>query len=449
MSQLSGRVSHCEGEIREAGDAVVYWSVLAHRVADNAALAEAIRLANKYGKRCLVVASLSIHGSSLTKRQAKFAVEGLEEMRSELGDRDIPFLFLAECDDGLPQGVLERAAAVVTDFGYLSHHKKQRETLGRVFGGRVEAVENMVCVPVLVASDKQEYAARTIRDKLTERLDDWLAEAEVPTLENTTGLRFDLEESPLDWKSLTDRMELEGGEPVDWIEGGTSRARSRLTSFLRSDLDTYADDRSDANEENVSLLSPYLRFGHIAPGEIVRKARDAKGSAEAFVEELVVRRELACNFCHFSDDYDSLDALPDWARETLDDHESDERDPKYGATALENAKTDDEVWNTAMEEMKTRGYLHNHLRMFWGKYVAKTMRDPKTAHKTLLDLNNRYFLDGGDPNSFANTLWVFGLHDRAFQENQVLGKVRPMGHGALERKFDLEQWVAERQEGKS
>lgn len=444
MSKFDGRISHCEGELRSEGDTIVYWSVLAHRVADNAALARAVELANEHGKRCLVVASLSVHGGELTKRQAKFAVEGLVEMKEALKEQGIVFFFLAACDDGLPGAVLDRAAAIVTDFGYLRHHRKQREELGKSFKGRIEALETMVCVPVAEVSDKQEYAARTIRSKIMDRLDDWLTEARIPKLENPTGLRLDLEESPLDLEKI-DSISDDEAATVEWIEGGTSKARSRLSSFLRSDLKSYEDERADAIKENVSFLSPYLRFGHIAPAEIVRKARAAKADAAPFVEELVVRRELACNFCHYTPSYDRLDALPDWARETLNDHESDDRDPKYGATSLEKAKTDDEVWNAAMEEMKTRGYLHNHLRMFWGKYIAKTMRDPKTAHKTLLTLNNRYFLDGGDPNSYANVLWVFGLHDRAFQENEIIGKVRPMGHGALERQFDVEQWVEDRQ----
>ncbi|OXS99184.1 hypothetical protein B7H23_13385 [Notoacmeibacter marinus] len=444
MSKFEGRISHCRGELRSDGDTVVYWSVLAHRVADNAALARAIELANESGKRCLVVPSLSIHGGELTRRQAKFAIEGLSEMKEALKEHGILFFFLAVCDEGLPSALLDRAAAIVTDFGYLRHHRKQREELGKSFDGRIEALETMVCVPVAKVSDKQEYAARTIRSKLMDRLDDWLTEASLPTLENRSGLRLELEESPLDFEKI-DGVSDDKAAAVDWIEGGTEQARSRLSSFLRSDLQHYDDDRADANKENVSFLSPYLRFGHLAPTEIVSKARAAKADASPFLEELVVRRELACNFCHYAPSYDRLAALPDWARETLDDHEGDERDPKYGATSLEKAKTDDGVWNAAMGEMKKRGYLHNHLRMFWGKYIAKTMRDPKTAHKTLLTLNNRYFLDGGDPNSFANTLWVFGLHDRAFQENDVIGKVRPMGHGALERQFDVDRWVEERQ----
>ncbi|MCP1197821.1 deoxyribodipyrimidine photo-lyase [Notoacmeibacter sp. MSK16QG-6] len=444
MSSFEDRVSHCKGELRQNSDTVIYWSVLAHRIADNPALARAIELANEHGKRCLVVASLSIHGGEITKRQTKFAVQGIAEMKEALKEKSIPFFFLAVCDDGLPDAILDRAAAVITDFGYLRHHRQQREKLGQAFDGCIEALETMVCVPVVEVSDKQEYAARTIRKKLMERLDNWLTEAKMPTLEDQTGLRLDIEESPLDWKKIDGVSDDEASE-IDWLEGGSEKARARLSAFLRSDLANYADDRSDANKENVSILSPYLRFGHIAPTEIVRKARSAKADADAFIEELVVRRELACNFCHYNHNYDRLDALPDWAEETLDKHESDERDPKYGTASLENAKTGDDVWNAAMMEMKQRGYLHNHLRMFWGKYIAKAMRDPKTAHKTLLTLNNRYFLDGGDPNSFANTLWVFGLHDRAFQENDVIGKVRPMGHGALERQFDVEKWVEDRQ----
>jgi deoxyribodipyrimidine photo-lyase len=162
---------------------------------------------------------------------------------------------------------------------------------------------------------------------------------------------------------------------------------------------------------------------------------------ESYVEEFVVRRELSINFVWYNKDYDSLKCLPEWAQETLEKHKKDEREKVYSKEELENAETDDPYWNQAMKTMKERGYLHNHMRMYWGKQILIYTNTPQYAHKVALELNNKYFLDGRDPNSFTNIAWLFGKHDRGWTEREVFGKVRTMTKSGLERKIDTEAYL--------
>jgi deoxyribodipyrimidine photo-lyase len=179
--------------------------------------------------------------------------------------------------------------------------------------------------------------------------------------------------------------------------------------------------------------------------EIVTKVRRAKGPSkadkEAFLEELIVRRELACNFVHFTTDYDSFEALPDWARNTLQEHKSDTRPTTYTRHQLESSETEDPYWNAAMQEMVKTGYMHNHMRMYWGKKIIEWTNTPRYAYSTALYLNNKYFLDGRDPNSYASIGWLFGLHDQAWGERPIFGKIRYMSAGGLERKFKINRYV--------
>ncbi|MDX1509679.1 MAG: hypothetical protein R3358_15440, partial [Woeseiaceae bacterium] len=229
------------------------------------------------------------------------------------------------------------------------------------------------------------------------------------------------------------------------FEAGTDAAQKHLTRFLRSDLDGYADARNDPSQPQASRLSPYLHFGQISPVEIALKTqRASSGTAddkEAFLEELIVRRELAANFVYYCKDYDKYACLPDWAAKTLDEHRDDDRPKRYTRQQLENAETHDDYWNAAMQELLKTGYMHNYMRMYWGKKIIEWTNTPEYSYSTTLYLNNKYFLDGRDPNSYANVAWLFGLHDRAWTERDVFGKVRYMSASGLESKFDIDAYV--------
>jgi deoxyribodipyrimidine photo-lyase len=245
---------------------------------------------------------------------------------------------------------------------------------------------------------------------------------------------------------LLERLELEREPgPVDAaFPPGEGAAEARMRAFLRDKLPGYADRRSEAEADPGSWLSAHLNWGFLSPRRFAREAAAApveSGDAAALLEELIVRRELAFNHVAYAPStYDAFRGLPGWAVETWDAHADDPRPSIYTRRELEDAVTGDHAWNAAMERMKTTGYLHNHLRMYWGKQVPKWTGSPRYAYRILRDCNDRWLLDGNHPPTYANLLWVFGLHDRPFAEGEIRGKTRPMTRRGLERKIDLEAW---------
>jgi deoxyribodipyrimidine photo-lyase len=189
----------------------------------------------------------------------------------------------------------------------------------------------------------------------------------------------------------------------------------------------------------------YLQFGQISPLYLALQIQNAmhklEKDGEAFLEELIVRRELAINFVNYINDYDSFSCLPAWAKTTLRDHQNDEREHEYTREQLENAETHDDYWNAAMKEMKETGYMHNYMRMYWGKKILEWCHTPEYAFRTALYINNKYFIDGRSPNAFANIGWVFGLHDRPWKERPIFGKIRYMAASGLERKCDINAYL--------
>ena len=293
---------------------------------------------------------------------------------------------------------------------------------------------------------RQESAARTLRPKLHRLWDAWLVELPETEVDHRhCELRSEVDLSDLE--TVLDRLGLDDSvPPVRRFKGGTSVARQRLDAFLEGGLEGYADGRSEPAAMQCSRLSPYLHFGQISPVEVALRVRDAGTGAAAdraaYLEELIVRRELAVNFVHYNDRYDRYDALPAWARSSLEAHRGDRRAHGYSRSQLERARTHDRYWNAAMREMVHTGYMHNHMRMYWAKKILEWSPSPEEAYATTLELNNRYFLDGRDPSSYANVGWTFGLHDRPWPERPVFGKVRSMMASGLERKFDMAAYLA-------
>ena len=194
----------------------------------------------------------------------------------------------------------------------------------------------------------------------------------------------------------------------------------------------------------MCIRDRYLHFGQLSVVYIALEARKKPQSEnrDDFLEELIIRRELPMNFVYFQPRYDSYSSLPDFAKKTLSEHEDDLREHRYTRAELEDAETHDEYWNAAMREMRASGYMHNYMRMYWGKKILEWSSTPQHAYATALYLNNKYFLDGRDANSFANVAWVFGQHDRGWTERDVFGKVRYMNAAGLERKADPKAYVA-------
>jgi deoxyribodipyrimidine photo-lyase len=224
--------------------------------------------------------------------------------------------------------------------------------------------------------------------------------------------------------------------------GGTTEAKKRLRDFIKNKLDEYADLRNDPCLDATSNMSPYLHFGQISPLYIALKVMESEARGkESYLEELIVRRELSYNFVYYNNNYDKFSSLPPWAKNSLNCHARDKREYIYSLEEFEQAKTHDPYWNAAQKEMVLTGKMHGYMRMYWGKKILEWTRNPRQGFKMALYLNNKYELDGRDPNGFAGVAWCFGKHDRAWSERKVFGKIRYMNAAGLKRKFDADKYV--------
>jgi len=337
------------------------------------------------------------------------------------------------------------ASVIICDHYYLKHQRAWRQQVAKEADCQVIQVESDVIVPVGFVSDKAEYAARTIRPKLQKQYKDFLNRP-TQSRPKKSSIYLKVKGAKLNnIQELAESLGLDNSvEPVShFFKGGTSQAKKRFRSFIKDHLDSYDDSRNQPQTNHVSHMSKYLHFGQVSPVWLVEEITEKVSgkNVDSFVEELLVRRELASNYCYYTQDYDSFKALPGWAHETLEAHKDDEREHLYTRKELENADTHDPYWNAAMMEMKYTGYMHNYMRMYWGKKILEWSNTPHYAYKTIITLNNRYFLDGRDCNSYANVSWVFGQHDRGWTERPVYGKVRSMKRSGLKRKFDPEEYV--------
>jgi deoxyribodipyrimidine photo-lyase len=304
-------------------------------------------------------------------------------------------------------------------------------------------VESDVIVPIEEAAPKEEYSAATLRRKLLPLLNRYL----LPITEGTP--RIDSSNYHIDTFDISDLGNVISNlkinrsvRPVDGFHGGTKKAKLRLDDFIHKKLDNYSDLRNDPNEECQSNLSPYLHFGQISPIYIALRVSEHGGPGmEAFLEELVIRRELSINFVHYNPQYDSFNGLPEWAKRTLTEHGNDPREYLYTRDILEQANTHDPYWNAAQREMMLTGKMHGYMRMYWGKKILEWTANPEEAFNTAIYLNNKYELDGRDPNSFTGVAWCFGKHDRPWGTRPVFGNIRYMSAGGLKRKFDLAKYT--------
>jgi deoxyribodipyrimidine photo-lyase len=229
---------------------------------------------------------------------------------------------------------------------------------------------------------------------------------------------------------------------VEYYKGGTEKAEEYLRDFVEDKLEDYDEKRNDPTKDVLSDMSPYLHFGQISPVYIAREVmkRDSP-SVDAYLEELIVRRELSINFVYYNEYYDSYNSLPNWAKKTLNEHRDDKREYIYNLEELEKAQTYDPYWNSAQMEMVITGKMHGYMRMYWGKKILEWIETPGDAYRIALYLNNRYELDGRDPNGFTGVAWCFGKHDRAWKERPIFGKVRYMNDRGLRRKFNADNYV--------
>jgi deoxyribodipyrimidine photo-lyase len=447
MTDVDTRIQALNDREVAAGDYVLYWMQQSQRAEHNPALDLAVREANRRKLPLVVGFGLMDDYPEANRRHFRFMLEGLQEVAADLQRKGIRLVVRLGQPSAVALALGQRAALIVCDVGYTRHQREWRRELAAEADCRVLAVEGDVVVPVAVVSTKAEYAARTIRPRIQKHLDDYLR---LPRAAAPRQSSLDLN---LDGIGLDDIDAVIAELKIDrcvspvtaFFKGGTAEARKRLRRFIRHRLAGYDKNSNQPQTDDVSMMSPYLHFGQISPVYLALQVRDAQEGQgidrAAYLEELIVRRELAINFVHYTPDYDRYSCLPDWAHKTLATHAGDRRAHVYSREELEAAETHDLYWNAAMREMKFTGFMHNYMRMYWGKKILEWTPDPEEAFDTTLAINNKYFLDGRDPNSFAGVAWVYGKHDRAWAERAVFGKVRYMAASGLERKCDIEAYV--------
>ena len=419
---------------------VLYWMQASQRADYNHALEYAILRANELKKPMIVFFGLTSFPEA-GERQYRFMLEGLAGVHARLRERGIQF-FIQHTDPSA--GVIrlaQESCLVVVDRGYLRIEKEWRQRVAEQIDCPLIQVESNVVVPVETASPKEEYSAATFRPKILNHLEYFTA----PLPEYSPHIHSSLDIPSLDisdMDGILSRLSLHASVKQPHFSGGTATAKALLHTFIEERLDSYDTLRNDPAVDYLSHMSPYLHFGQISPLFIVLEILKTQSPGRpAYLEQLIVRRELSMNFIHYNDRYDTLKGLPAWARKTLEDHRKDLREYMYSQDQLEQAKTHDPYWNAAQMEMVKTGKMHGYMRMYWGKKLLEWSETPELAFTTTVILNNRYELDGRDANGYTGVAWCFGKHDRPWKERPIFGKVRYMNERGLNRKFDADAYV--------
>lgn len=430
------------------GGPVLYWMHREHRTADNWGLLLARDLAIGHGRPLAVVHCLDPAYPAATLRSFGFLLRGLRATEARLRELGIPlFSLLGEPCHEIP-ALAERlhVSALVTDFDPLRHKQAWVEAVAREVRAPVWEVDSRNIVPCRLASAKKEWAARTIRPKIHRLLPEFLEE---PPALAPHPHPWPEPVRAVDWDAVLAALRPDAAVPeVSDFTPGEAAALARLRDFLRSGLNGYDRLKNDPNHE-TSRLSPYLHFGQLSSLRVALEVVRARGETgiraearDAFLEELIVRRELADNFCLREPDYDTMAGFPDWARRTLEKHAGDPRGRLHSPAELEAGRSGDPLWNAAQRQMVRTGHMHGWLRMYWAKQLLWWTGSAEQALEFGLRLNDRWNLDGRDPNGYAGLAWSLGgVHDRPWGERPVFGTVRSMTPAGAARKFDVAAFV--------
>jgi deoxyribodipyrimidine photo-lyase len=419
---------------------VVYWMSRDQRVSDNWALTYAQELADEHESALAVAFYLTPKFLGATSRHYHFMLQGLKEVEKRLHDLNIPF-FLVPGDPGheIPDLLSEiEAGALVSDFSPLRQSREWKSAVANEISLPFYEVDAHNIIPCWLASPKQEWAAYSFRPKVHRLLFEFLEE--FPAVHQNPFPPSGVVGN--DWDALTRSIKADSFPDLSWIKPGEGSASKHLQNFLEMKLSRYDADRNDSNRSGQSDLSPYLHFGQIGAARVALETILSMKDAGAFLEELVVRRELSDNFCYYNQNYDDIQGFPAWARRSLEEHARDRREYLYGVEELERGKTHDDLWNAAQLEMVRRGKMHGYVRMYWAKKILEWTESPAEALRTVIYLNDRYELDGRDPNGYAGAAWSLGgVHDRAWKERPIYGKVRYMSYNGSKRKFDVQAYI--------
>lgn len=428
---------------------VVYWMSRDQRVLDNWALLFSQELALTQKTPLVVAFCLVSEFLGATIRQYGFMLKGLQEVEKRLREKHVPFFLRS----GSPEETIPAlakdldASAVVTDFDPLKIKRSWKNLVSNKLEVPLYEVDAHNIVPCWLASPKREYGAYTLRPKLHRALPEFLTE--FPKLRKHPH-RLGGRQSGTKWAPLEKTLKMDHTvREVIWITPGEKSAQAALRRFLKQRLEQYPGLRNDPTRKAQSDLSPYLHFGQLSAQRVtlqVQKHAQSRKAADAFLEELIVRRELSDNYCFYNPHYDSCAGFPAWAQATLSAHRKDPREYRYSLDALEHSHTHDTLWNAAQREMVLTGKMHGYLRMYWAKKILEWSVSPEEALKSAIYLNDKYELDGRDPNGYTGIAWsIGGVHDRAWNERDIFGKIRYMSFRGMKAKFDVrayeEKWL--------
>lgn len=475
------RIQTLNGQpLRPDGRFVLYWMTACRRVEWNFSLQRAVELAIELQRPLVALESLRVGCPWASDRLHRFVLQGMADNRQRLRGSAVRYYCYVEPEAGRGSGLLEalakQATVVVTDDYPCFFIPNMLKAVAPRLNARLEAVDSNGLLPMRAASQvfSTAYAFRRFLQKtLPEHLDEF---PEPDPLKGVTLPQVEIDSEILHrWPEATDELLTATAEqlatlPIDHsvgpglAEGGTSAAEAALRSFFTSKLSRYPDERNQPEADVSSGLSPWLHFGQISthqifveltrqedwhPGKLSESAKGSKASwwgmseaAEAFLDELITWRELGFNMCWQSSDYDHYESLPEWAQTTLAEHEADVRQYVYSRDEFEQAATHDELWNAAQSQLLTEGRMHNYLRMLWGKKILEWSATPRDALDTMIDLNNKYAIDGRDPNSYSGIFWVLGRYDRAWgPERPIFGKIRYMSSENTARKVRVRDYI--------
>lgn len=421
------------------GDYVLYWMQHSQRISYNHALNHAITISNNIKKPLLVTFVINEEFPNSNMRHFYFMIEGLKEVEKGLKDLGIKFLILKGNPVNRVVETAKESSVVITDRGYTKVEKDWRERISNNLDKRFIQVETDVIIPVEELSNKEEYSAATIRRKINLILNDYLEELHMEAYMNKSIIDLESEVDISNVESIIKELNIDKGVSKSKIHiGGYSKAKENLNDFINNKLTDYNQFKNDPSKDILSNLSPYLHFGQISPLEVVLELREVAANVkDGFLDELIVRRELSYNFTTYNENYDNPACLPQWAINSLTTHSEDKREYNYSLEELELGKTHDRYWNAAQKEFVITGKMNGYMRMYWGKKVIEWTSTYELAYEYLLYLNDKYSLDGRDPNGYAGIAWVFGKHDRPWIERKIFGKIRYMNDKGLERKFDM------------
>ena len=478
-------------EVFVDGEYVLYWMIAARRFNYNAALEYAAKLAENYGKSLLVVEEISTSHKFANDRITSFVIQGMVENISIFKEHNIRFIPWVETPLSGPMGLLKtlakRACLIVTDDFPTYYPLSATKAAGKSLNRKVIAVDSNGVFPMSWTSSAFSTAhsfRRFIHANFSRCRETWPQKVPINT-DYDYSINDDLYRSiiqecsvkipPYEWlwrcseggstgKKALSTIDIDHNvQPVRQARGGRNTAAKKLAVFLKNRLYRYNVDRNNIEKPSVSGLSPWLHFGHISSIEIVGKILDSekwtpenittsrKGAregwwglpagVESFLDQIITWRELGFNNAFHNPNHNKYESIPEWAKLTLSEHTDDER-MLYTFEQIENAETHDEVWNAAQQELLQTGIIHNYLRMLWGKRILEWAQTPEQAVEWMIELNDKYALDGRDPNSYTGIFWVLGRHDRAWgPERAIFGKIRYMSSENTKKKLKLKPYL--------